>query len=1486
MNEQMNEQDPQSISINEQQIAFNEGKVRGQNDVDTATISGLDDVKLAQLIRDYIQKSGTNVSVADVMESISTDDFKKLMGQSLDKVLKLKEISKTVGKVLGALTREKNGEQPLLVRLKNLTKMDRERILKELKDIPEEKFAEVVTVAKSFAQVVLSQQNQRSIAEYAPMYLKFLNGLFRNKDYLNFSAPGTGVASMTSLEADLVLFSTRDTDVIKSVFVPTFVSAYEALNHNSSSARPLAGAQNIVKIGERLYELIPSLSVNPPSSESQTATSISSMIALNKQKAEGGFNIDLQRVSKLRSDMAQSLLTEVSGLIDLEGGQYITIGGENYDTRAIDQMLSNFSPNKKSEWFKTSNLLQRYMAELEENRNSQRRGSYPEKKIAKLRSIITSRNALDLLNNSSDIINGFIPMYERHFEYEIASELGLPQADKTQFESLTDKQKGAVAERTATRFREAVLFTVSNIYRSYLSSGEEPKEEFRPTLQHAGDAYINPAEMFKQFTNMLSNLVTQAKQVNKTHDIDFTVLAYGDMHTMYIPELRKDVTTFNSHRQQKGGASVYDFMKELLTTVKTDDGFFEAGHQFRFISNMGSPDQTKSFFGSLGEFLKYSMSAENIDRIYSMENAGDIVRVASIIEAQLEKRMADKGWLNEGEGKMFEEIFLNKGDGGSTLVNYILKYLKDYQPGIPEWQRQRVMQHAFTIVFAGRFRFQQIYSYANPTRGFQGQAEDKQMFNSVFSPFQKLLRFPPQASHDFALKRALWNPRNNMPGYNYEGSWDAEKMGDEGFKVFDSGQHQKLGRLAWDMTKWFHDDVPYAMGPVNELKVGGYDTLRGWRRYANMGVIDKRLYEHKSQGGMPSFRPAYEENGAKKIDGITRLWKSLENVGQNELLAFSDGDIEKFFAVKDGVMSNNAPIEHFVRHLYKRYFSPDNPIGKMFPHNFLLEKVRRPKDESGDKFPDEPVYFATEEEFMTQFYTRISDIIRDSKNRRKPDKESDKDASGEIQKSLVKPMLQSALLCIVAERSPTSLMNRVKPWDEQNGYTLNSEIRDGYWRDGSSFMQNLAELGSIDDSVSRDLSSNDDQKKALLKKSFWDSTENDLIDSQSELRAEIDQEILANRASWQDATGGANIYGESFDQERSSVNGGKGYVLDEDTLIRLMIKKEQPELAGRLKRGDLSPDAALETLKNSDNNSLKALALRIERVVALRADIVTKLAEVPAISEDERKLEKELLDSSGERVKDGLDEDTAFRANRLLINKQKRITRIRWFQKMLNERFLGSIPFMIDNSEIHKTFLNADNTLVSRSTGECGIAEQYKGILDPRSPEGPLTNMLEKMKDAARKGTPAEWAKLKSIITGFRKNCGDEIGDPEVYMPIVKGLVKLQLTGFTNKQEVRNALGKWKMMFDKKGQSLFSSSYTWFEHHGFDAITVREYLMTFTKVNAINPEDMDEFCEMFQSTWWGVAKEVIPEYLTYIISFMLVSYVTEAIKKESPSSSK
>lgn len=1503
-----------------EQMDIQMGEEEGKRDLaEVKKASGQSkETQMEAAVKKLLGPAVQGMTLEEIMR-LSDEEIQNMIDGRARKVQNMQKLGKYVGKLIQSFgSKDEDGKNIFLEKLSKIVTTNPERLKRELKDFPPATREEIMAVFGAFVEVAMQQGKVH--AAYVPVYASFVLKLFTDKEYLRLNKYKS--AARSKLEEDLVRFGKIPAigpGLVHDAFRQIFVRAIA-----KSPRGTVAGLKSSQDIESRFMELVPPPQVDIDEMDPKRKMGIAETVAHYEQQMRGSF--ESQRVAKLRADVGKTLNAAVDGLF--EGEEVLTVNGDSLNRETLQFDIIRFESDEVGKWGKTTAFLYAYLDQLERLPRMGNARKKQAEKIAKLRTVIAARNALDFLKHSGSVSGGFVPFYDRHFRYQIAVmkhkkgltptiDIESAMTDEYQSDTFDEKEKQIIASETATHIRESVIFMVSNVYRNYLNMRDEPKEAYEQSLQHGGDQTSNPREMFRQLNTMLGNLAHQSTNV-EGGGLDFTVTSLGGMQALYDPSLGKDISTFSSLRTQQRGKSMYDFLNELKEEVNADDGFFEAGHQYRYLSHMGSPDAQKKFFQSIGDHLKTAMTSRNMDRIYSMEDNVYITRSASFIETILKKRMGEKGWVNEDEGKFFNEIFLNRGAGGKTLVLQVQEFLEENYPHLPDWQRRRVLQHAFTIVFAGRFRFQQIFSYANPTRGYQGQADDKQMFNNVFAPYQRAMRFPSTWDHDLFLKGAYWQPMYNMPGFNQPGKWDPFKAGEEGYKVFDEQRHESQGRLAWDLTEHFQGDLPEMFAPINRLKAGGYDTLRGWRRMADMGVIDKKIYKRLMGGGQPQFKAEYEDpddldaegKPKKKKDGMTRIWKAVENIGVNEINAFADENIIPMIEYKDGKLANPEAVTHFVDYLYTRYLNDEHEFGKHLPHNYLFGDVNKlpsnldpfrftAKMFNGNMYGPDMKRAESKADFIQKFHARAEGLYQEAVTqesaKNKSDRKPDNVAIKELKRRLLKPMLYDAMLVVIAERSPVEFLYRLRNQDEQNGLRLSTQIKNKYFDETSeanrrpgSFAQTLQIQATFDAKINKGLSSANKDDRQRVKDDIWDEVTDDLAYAQGELRGEIDEEILQKRSKWEESTKGLNIFGESWEQERSSVNGGKGYVMDDETLVRIMIKKYQPEKARQILEDALSAQSVLQGLLNSPQESEKALGLRIQRAVLLRRDIIAEMGAEPDLNttgeEDDKKkvtehiLRKKYFNEDGS-LKSGLSAEDKVLAQRYIENLNKRINRARWFRRMWDEGFLGAIPFMADNSEVHKVFLNGDDTMVYRSTGECGVAEQYKLILDARAPAGEDSNMLLMLKAAARKGTPETWAKLKSLGTNFRKISSDEIGDPEIFMPVVLGLTKMQLSGLANKQDVRNALGRWKMIFDKEGQSLFSSAWTNFEHNGMDAVTIRQFLLQISKTGGINPQQLEGFASFFQASWFHVAKELIPEYLTYILAFAMVSYVIDAAKK-------
>lgn len=1508
MNDPERERHAQETAI--QKTALRNGRKAAEDSLtDIGKITDPDKRELAmeRALKNILGDAASGMSLAQ-LASLSTEELNAMLQKKQQGMENRKKVLTTIGRMLGTFaTRDKDGKIIIFKELfdklgKIISSTDVTKLRKELGTMPKEKREELLMVFQHFIPLALS----RLEPDYAMAYATFIARLFTDKTYLNINSEGT--QSKSRFEQDLISFAqATGPEVIQTVFRPMLASALDEIDRTPSSPiKSIAGITTIEMLDNRLTELLPAMEISVPDAVTTrpdgSGMNLAEMVGAEKGLQSQSF--ESQRIAKLRSDVGEQLLTSLESL--MPGNTTLTIAGQQYTKEYFMDNVARFEPQFAARWAQMSVLLEVHLAQLEAISRTGGEGRKVTQEIAQVRRIIAVRNAYDFILHSGNVTGQFIPFYQRHFLLEVArvkargnpGAIDITTSSYADYDGFTEAEKREVTTRATSAIRQSVNFMVSNIYRNYFNVIEEPRQPYREALEQGGDYTLNPTAMFTQLKNMISNLEYQARAVDAQRlGIDFSVTAYDQVQTVYNPKLERDTTIHNSLRRQKRGASAHDFLQELREQVIGEDEFFAAGHEFRMITHTGALED-RMFFQSVDKLLRHLMTGRNIDRIYSMEDAVFLTRTISFLETILKKRMGERGWITADEKGLYQEIFLSKGDGQRTLILQVKEFLEEHYPQLPDWQRQRIMQHAFTMVFAARFRFQQTMSFALPAAGYQGPSQED-VPNTHFQPFYKGFKYAADRwDHDFWLRGAYWQPLRNMPGYNQKGKWDPFELGEEGHSVYKTGKHERLGRLAWDLTEHFQDDMPEAFAPVNRLKVGGYDTLRGWRRNASMGVVDKVLLNPGIRGDMAKFRAEYDVRSpdgtvTHHIDGITRVWKSIENIGVNDVQAFVDGDITGMIKCDEaGTILNEAAVHHFVGHLYDRYLSDTHEFGKHLTHNYLFADMNRGmfsrKDPLKTMYTNLNLYgpdarrVRSRDEFVRLFDERLKQIYAEARG---GGEISRAQAAGkEATRTLLKPMLYDAQMVMVAERSPLEFLYRLQGWNEQNGLRLDSQLKARYFNNArGSFMQSLRKQTEIqpESKLAKHFTSTDPTLAQKAKDSTWDEMTDDLAFAQGELRGEVDEEILANRARWEEATGGGNIFGD-WSRERSLVNGGFGYAMDDATLVRIMLKKYNMGLSQQIRDGSLSWQGALQALSASGAHQDRVAALRIERVVSLRQDIIAQMGETPDVrkgDDAEEKLIANYLDPQGQ-PKEGLDKEGRQIAERLARNRTKRVNRARWVRRMWDEGFLGSIPFMADNSEIHKVFLNADNVMVARSTGECSVAEEYKLILDARAPESGTTNMLLMVKDAARKGTPESWGKLKSLITNFRKRSSDEVGESEIYMPVVLGLIKLQLSGLANKQEVRGALGKWGMMFgNPAGRSLFSEAYTWFEHHGMDSVTIRQYLLQFCKVNGINPDTMNDFNEFFQASWFHVAKDIIPEYLTYILAYALISYVTSSIKE-------
>jgi hypothetical protein len=563
-----------------------------------------------------------------------------------------------------------------------------------------------------------------------------------------------------------------------------------------------------------------------------------------------------------------------------------------------------------------------------------------------------------------------------------------------------------------------------------------------------------------------------------------------------------------------------------------------------------------------------------------------------------------------------------------------------------------------------------------------------------------------------------------------------------------------------------------------------------------------------------------------------------------------------------GALKDKRAVLDFAEFLYNRYLHNGHELGKALGQGYLVGGA------------DTGYRAENVGDFVRMIEKRIDAMEKNLKGT--ADGDANKGASRDLVSSIFKPIVYDSLTVAMGERTPLEFLYRLRSQDEQNGLRLDQELKAEFFRrKGAEAMNHW----HVDDNL-------DNRPK------YWDQMTDDLAFAQAELRGEVDDDILKNRLKWQKDSKWTTIYGKDFSNFRSDVNQGKGYVLDDETLTRIMTKRLRPVITmsegaqqgvggdwyiGQLEQHVLDMPEADEKQKKEKAAFRESIA-RIQRTRTLRSEILARMGEGPKKSVAELELEAKYFKGAAGLTEDEKAVGVDTLARRLRANQAKRMKRIEWFKKMWTSGYMGSIPFMADNSEVHKIFLNSDDTVVFRSTGECGVAEHYKDILNARGDKE--SNMMEMVKKYLRSGESSDWGPLKSLITGFRKQCADEIGDGEIFMPVVLDLIKVQLDLMVDKSSVRNAIGKWTSFLSPYGNSLGSEAWTYFKTHGMDAVKVREFLTTFASRGGMYPEQVNKFAQMFNGGWFDIAKELAPEYLVYIFFMLLAAYTSQAVEKE------
>jgi hypothetical protein len=886
-----------------------------------------------------------------------------------------------------------------------------------------------------------------------------------------------------------------------------------------------------------------------------------------------------------------------------------------------------------------------------------------------------------------------------------------------------------------------------------------------------------------------------------------------------------------------------------------------------------------------------------------MEDSALIEQVKCAAEQTLNQMFGEQNWSNLDRVAKIQKIF-QYPTRGSLQVN-LQRYMEEYYPEVSNKKRQEIIHLSLATLYGVRFREATHSSYAEPPETFGGQGTDIAGRAAVFDEWYNFRRWAMGAGksgHDFAFKGAALCPADMMRLrerlIQLKEQMNPSDYIAEGWRIYK--ETKKNGRLAYLLSEHYvnirkdadgNDTIVENMSHVSQKKnkfgQGGVEIIgASWRNKPYLRSNIPKEYLIDSLGGSN-----VGINLANHSEAYVMIWKSVENIGVNEIRAFSDD-----FAGAQATQNKNGEIvlggdqgtanKELIKFLYERYFKEGQTGARMFT----------------DTYTDAEDFYQKE---VIHKLKGIKKMMDDDRLRRDHMKlnisetahiEKDQEAfNKQVSNVLLKPLIYQAMTVATIERTPLELMYNTLKRDEQNGMSLVDQLKDapgGYFDPASDLYKSMM----FDHSHSNH-----------TKEEAWNSMVNDIKFVQSKLRGLIDEEIETKRRSWtklswkgnKDGDGHqSNIYGD-YTKLYSAVNDGKGYRIDPTSIKYILYRKDFP-------KGTLEEFNRLE----ADN----PVRLRIERAVTFHTQLLKAAMSTNEKSKYENSIEyfrdeivrkngnqllteaqwndimtngspeeKAALSALGEQYAppEGSKGNQATAAQERLISQyelyeNRKQVRAKWFAKMWQEGFLGGRSFMADHSDKYILLSNTDQRVVARAAGDCYEAsERLKTYRGDVFAEG---SMLTMIKDVVRKGED-NWGTLKSLMTLNRKEFSNANGDPDTFMPVINADWTMILTMLCKNARARTFLGEYASWMNPTNNSIAGEAWTYWESHDFNAVNVKQFLYAMGKVGGMNPDAVDYFSKAFCSTWFDVAKELLPQGIVYMLTYAFVTWGVNGLNK-------
>lgn len=661
-----------------------------------------------------------------------------------------------------------------------------------------------------------------------------------------------------------------------------------------------------------------------------------------------------------------------------------------------------------------------------------------------------------------------------------------------------EEREKIIAWELSMDLKDRVSSTMYKIYESLLTA---PRDKPLETLeQEHGTFYRNVRYFVNQVDQVFSILKTKiSESPNGLEGLRF-ILPKREYLEMYDFENNRSLGTIerilpNLDDYSNDSGELIEFLRlNFDSEIKR----LRYGFNHELIIRAGHVDPKKGIMGQIAEYAE-ELKSSMIDEIFVDRNGEVVQEALALFDFQNENLYAKNMWENDPTNG--SEYFSHL----SKMSKFVEDYVRERYHGNEPWIVDRAVFNAKLVLYGVYFKPYHWASYADPFLN-PGPTVAGQIGLGAFNAAIPGMRFPfPQAGTDLdgdlVMKGVDWMPINLLlKKYNFRDWKDFKKAWEDSINSYKN--HPELGKgESMGMAAFFpHFGTDYRvvklfidMGNIPRVNAGGWDRISGWRIFlASKDWI--RSYLNQSDAIQYN-----NERPAILVEG----WKRLENIGidclENYVKKFVVSEVPK----KGGTLSGDKleAMNTLYGYLFDRYFTTD--LGKVFLAKAGLLDAGGNPNRAG-------------------FIEKISGILTNAKYKEWTKREKDAELNGWIYK---------ALTVIMYERMPLKFMLLEKPRKTQNGVTLRSQLQKHF----------IAQAGE---------NATEAQKKEALKK--FDDAVDDLIFAQARLRTRVSRDMDEVRERVKRDTGDdRNLFGNLQDP-RSEVNGGRGYVLNEEVIREIL----------------------------------------------------------------------------------------------------------------------------------------------------------------------------------------------------------------------------------------------------------------------------------------------------------------------------------------------